>query len=214
MTQEIHKGEERSERPASPRPWTDVGRRRQTPRGPQPRGGLGRWLPVSSPGLGFQRRAPLPTVQLQELPWIPPPGSPTPHPWAAEGAGEGAHRSSGNGAGSSSCTRATEDLLSLGPLLLATKITVLAGTDRCSGSTGTLALAAPEVRLGAIPRCGFLTQTEQGQRFRLGQRGGQEGSAGVRSCQASSSLTLCFLPHQPPLGSLGTPRHPRCPTAG
>lgn len=159
MTQEIHKGEERSECPASPRPWTDVGRRRQTPRGPQPHGGLGRRLPVSSPGLGFQRRAPLPTVQLQELPWIPPPSSPIPRLWAAEGAGGGAHRSSGNGAGSSSCTHepqrtwGIEDLLlSWGPLLLVTKITVLAGTDRCSWSMVMLALAAPKCEAGRHPQ--------------------------------------------------------------
>ena len=57
-------------------------------------------------------------------------------------------------------TRATGDLeqvlckllLSSGPLLLMTKIIVLAGAGKCSGSTGTLALAVPEYEAGRHPQ--------------------------------------------------------------
>lgn len=174
--------------PRLPQALDGCGQEKADPTRPAAHGGLGRRLPVSSPGLGFQRRALLPTVQLQELPWIPPPSSPTPHLWAAEWAGEGAHRGSGNGAGSSSCihepqrTWGTEDLLlSLGPLLLVTKVTVLAGSDRCSGSTGTLALPAPECEAGRRPQVWVPTVDGAGQAVQTwaarragGQCGGEE----------------------------------------
>lgn len=61
-----------------------------------------------------------------------------------------------SGSSSCLCVQAAGDLeqvlckllLSSGPLLLMTKIIVLAGAGKCSGSTGTLALAVPEYEAG------------------------------------------------------------------